>query len=105
MQCCLLQSQNSIDKLLGALLENVVRNKPDKPVQWMIDVLCNSSSVQQAVQKASQAWGFSFVLYAYAIITTELRSCTGLQGGQQQTGMSPDRKTALLKVFSLFDKV
>ena len=29
----------------------------------------------------------------------------GLQGGSQQTGMSLDRKDALLKVFNLLDKV
>ncbi len=50
-----LQTQNSIDRLLGALLENIARNKPGKPVQWMIDVLSSSSSVEQAVQAASQA--------------------------------------------------
>jgi len=50
-----LQTQNSIDRLLGALLENIARNKPEKPVQWMIDVLSSSSSVEQAVQAASQA--------------------------------------------------
>ncbi|KAL3157691.1 hypothetical protein ABBQ32_012127 [Trebouxia sp. C0010 RCD-2024] len=72
-------SQKGVDKLLGALLENVLRNKPDKPVLWMIDVLASSTDVQQAVQAASQ-------------------------GGPQQTGISLDRKNALLKVFNLLDK-
>ncbi|KAL3159717.1 hypothetical protein ABBQ38_010123 [Trebouxia sp. C0009 RCD-2024] len=71
--------QKGVDKLLGALLENVLRNKPDRPVQWMIDVLVNSTDVEQAVQAASQ-------------------------GGPQQTSMSLDRKNALMNVFNLLDK-
>ena len=65
-QWCLLQSENGIDKLLGTLLENVVRNKPDKPVQWMINILANSNDVQQAVQAASQAWGFQLGNISYS---------------------------------------
>lgn len=49
-----LQREKQIDQLLGALLETVARNKPDKPVQWMIDILSASDTVEAAVQKANQ---------------------------------------------------
>ena len=49
-----MQRQNGVDKLLGALLENIARNKPDKPVQWMIDTLSKSADVEQAVEAATQ---------------------------------------------------
>ncbi|DBA72630.1 hypothetical protein WJX79_005051 [Trebouxia sp. C0005] len=70
-------TQNSIDRLLGALLENIARNKPEKPVQWMIDVLSSSSSVEQAVQAASQ---------------------------DSQQGAGKERTSALLTVFKMLDK-
>lgn len=50
-----LQRENKIDQLLGALMENVAKNKPEKPVQWMIDILLGSENVEAAVQKAKQS--------------------------------------------------
>ncbi|KAA6425125.1 MAG: hypothetical protein FRX49_04621 [Trebouxia sp. A1-2] len=64
-------TQNSIDRLLGALLENIARNKPEKPVQWMIDVLSSSSSVEQAVQAASQA-RITHTFAIHAVCSAEL---------------------------------
>ena len=49
-----LQKEKQVDQLLGALLENIARNKPNKPVQWMIDILSVSETVEAAVQKANQ---------------------------------------------------
>ncbi|DBA82684.1 hypothetical protein WJX77_005099 [Trebouxia sp. C0004] len=70
-------TQNSIDRLLGALLENIARNKPERPVQWMIDVLSSSSSVEQAVQAVSQ---------------------------DSRQGAVAERTSALLTVFKMLDK-
>lgn len=49
-----MQKDNKIDQLLGALLESIARNKPEKPVQWMTDILAGSDSVDSAVKKAEQ---------------------------------------------------
>lgn len=49
-----LQRDKKIDQLLGALMEHVARNKPEKPVQCMIKILAGSSSVEAAVQTANQ---------------------------------------------------
>ena len=67
-----LQTTNGIDKLLGALLESIARDKPDKPVQWMVDVFSNSSTVEQAVQKASQACLVGFLLSFVPSVPTSL---------------------------------
>ena len=50
--CCTLQKDHKVDQLLGALMEGIAKNKPDKPVQWMIEVLAGSTSVEEAVHKA-----------------------------------------------------
>lgn len=47
-----LQKEQKVDQLLGALLESIAKSKPENPVQWMIDVLAGSKSVDDAVQKA-----------------------------------------------------